>query len=134
HPQSRGDVNRIIQWAAIEPRVGHHRGAGGDRLAPPKVIPGGLLGADYTIDRDRYRITKVFGGLNWNPELRAPLTEPGVNARAGEYILAVNGVDLRTPTSIYAAFENTAGKIVDLTIGPNADGSGSATGQVVPIA
>jgi tricorn protease len=97
------------------------------------MIPGGLLGADYAVERDRYRITKVFGGLNWNPDLRAPLTEPGVNARAGEYILAVNGVDLRAPTSIYSAFENTAGKIVDLTIGPNANGSGSRTVQVVPI-
>ena len=134
HATTKADVNRIIQWTMSELRVGHHRGGGGDRLDPPKIIPGGLLGADYTIDRDRYRITKVFGGLNWNPELRAPLTEPGVNARVGEYILAVNGVDLRSPTSIYAAFENTTGKIVDLTIGPNADGSGSRTVQVVPIA
>jgi tricorn protease len=85
------------------------------------------------VDRDRYRIAKVYGGLNWNPTLRSPLTEPGVNARAGEYLLAVNGTDLRSTTNIHAAFENTAGKIVDLTIGPNADGSGARTVQVVPI-
>jgi tricorn protease len=133
HATTKGDVNRIIQWMMSELSVGHHRGGGGDRLDPPAMIPGGLLGADYAVERDRYRITKVFGGLNWNPDLRAPLTEPGVNARAGEYILAVNGVDLRAPTSIYSAFENTAGKIVDLTIGPNANGSGSRTVQVVPI-
>jgi hypothetical protein len=45
-------------------------------------VPGGLLGADYTVDHDRYRIAKVYGGLNWTPNLRSPLTEPGVNAKA----------------------------------------------------
>jgi tricorn protease len=76
----------------------------------------------------------VYGGLNWNPQMRAPLTEPGVNARAGEYLLAVNGRDLRPPTNIYSLFENTSGKIIEITLGPNADGSGSRTVQVVPIA
>ncbi|HUF31566.1 MAG TPA: PDZ domain-containing protein, partial [Gemmatimonadaceae bacterium] len=134
HAATRADVNRVIQWMMSELSVGHHRGGGGDRLDPPASVPGGLLGADYVVDRDRYRITKVYGGLNWNPSLRAPLTEPGVNARAGEYVLAVNGVELRAPTSIHAAFENTAGKIVDVRIGPNADGRGARTVQVVPIA
>ena len=75
----------------------------------------------------------MYGGLNWNPQLRAPLTEPGVNAKAGEYILAVNGKDLRPPTNIYSLFENTSGRIVELTLGPNADGTGSRTVQVVPV-
>ena len=134
HASTRADVNRVIQWMMSELRVGHHRGGGGDRLDAPTSVPGGLLGADFTVERGRYRITKVYGGLNWNPDLRAPLTEPGVNARAGEYLLAVNGVDLQPPTNLYAAFENTAGKIIDLTIGPNPDGRGARTVQVVPIA
>jgi tricorn protease len=79
-------------------------------------------------------VKKIYGGLNWTPDLRSPLTEPGVNVQAGEYVLAVNGVDLRPPTNLYSAFENTSGKIVDLTIGPNADGRGARTVQVVPIA
>ena len=133
HATTKADVNRITQWMMSELSVGHHRGGGGDRLNPPPNVPGGLLGADYTVDRGRYRIARVYGGLNWTPNLRAPLTEPGVNARAGEYIIAVNGVDLRAPSNLYAAFENTAGKIVDLTIGPNPDGSGARTVQVVPI-
>ena len=62
--------------------VGHHRlTSPGDVPAAPKAVPGGLLGADYTVENGRYRFKKVYGGLNWNPELRAPLTEPGVNVR-----------------------------------------------------
>ena len=131
---TKADVNRVIQWMMSELSVGHHRGGGGDRLNPATAVPGGLLGADYTVDRERYRIAKVYGGLNWTPNLRSPLTEPGVNARVGEYIIAVNGVDVRAPMNIYAPFENTAGKIVDLTLASNADGTGSRTVQVVPIA
>src|SRR5262249_4836936 len=114
--------------------VGHHRTGGGDRLDTPKTVPGGLLGADYNAENGRFRFKKVYGGLNWNPQLRAPLTEPGVNVRAGEYLLAVRGQDVRPPANVYSFFENTAGKIVDITVGPNADGSGSRVVQVVPIA
>jgi tricorn protease len=57
-----------------------------------------------------------------------------VNVRAGEYLLAVNGADIRPPANVYAPFENTSGKIVEITVGPNPDGSRSRTVQVVPIA
>ena len=130
----RADLNRLIQWMCSELAVGHHRVMGGDFPNQPKRVPGGLLGADYAVENGRYRIVKVFGGLNWNPELRSPLTEPGVDVKAGEYLLAVNGRDLRAPDSLYARFENTAGKIVEITVGPNPDGTGSRTVQVVPVA
>ncbi len=130
----RSDLNRVIQWMCSELAVGHHRVGGGDTLYQPKSVPGGLLGADYTLENGRYRFKKVYGGLNWNPELRAPLTEPGVDVRAGEYLLAVQGKELRPPTNLYSLFENTAGKIIEITVGPNPDGSGSRTVSVVPIA
>ena len=55
----------------------------------------GLLGADYKIENGRYRFAQVYNGENWNPELHAPLTQPGVNVKAGEYLLAVNGREVR---------------------------------------
>ena len=133
HVATRADLNRVLQWMSSELSVGHHNVGGGDTLTEPKAVPGGLLGADYEIANGRYRLKKVYGGLNWNPQLRAPLTEPGVNARAGEYLLAVNGRDLRPPANVYSLFENTAGKIVEITLGPSADGTRSRTVQVVPI-
>ena len=77
HLTSRSDLNLLIQWMSSELAVGHHDVGGGDFLHDPETIPGGLLGADYSIENGRYRFRKVYGGLNWNPELRAPLTEPG---------------------------------------------------------
>jgi tricorn protease len=71
--------------------------------------------------------------LNWTPDLRAPLTAPGVDVKAGEYLLAVRGVDLRPPTEVYSLFENTADKSIEITVGPNADGTGSRTVTVEPL-
>ncbi len=129
----RSDLNRLIQWMCSELAVGHHRVGGGDRPNNPARVNGGLLGADYTIENNRYRLKKIYGGLNWNPDLRSPLTEPGINARPGEYILAVNGRDLTADQNLFSYFENTAGKIVEMTIGPNPDYSDSRIVKVVPV-
>ena len=134
HLTSRSDLNRLIQWMCSEIGVGHHRVGGGDRIASPASVPGGLLGADYEIVNNRYRLKKIYGGLNWNPSLRSPLTEPGINAMKGEYILAVNGRELTAADNIFSFFENTSGKIVELIIGPNPDRTSSRTVQVVPVA
>lgn len=130
---TRGDLNRLIQWMCSELSVGHHRGGGGDNFIDAKPVAGGLLGADYEVANGRYRFKKIYGGLNWNPNLRAPLTEPGLNVKAGEYLLAVDGRALAAPTNLYSPFENSANKTIEITVGPNADGSGSRTITVVPI-
>ncbi len=130
----REDLNRVIQWMCSELAVGHHRLQGrGDRLYQPKQIAGGLLGADYSLENGRYRFKKIYGGLNWNPDLRSPLTEPGINVQQGEYLLAVNGRNLTTDDNIFSYFENTAGKIVELTVGPNPSLQGARVVNVVPI-
>lgn len=134
HLSSRADLTRLIQWMCGELAVGHHRTNGGDVLAEVQPVPGGLLGADYEVANGRYRFRKVFGGLNWNPELRAPLSEPGVEVKTGEYLLAVNGRDLAPPENVHARFEATAGRIVEITVGPTPDGKGSRTVNVVPVA
>ena len=133
HVATRGDLSRVMQWMMSELAVGHHRLGGGDTLAETDAVPGGLLGADYAIENGRYRFRKVYGGLNWDPELRSPLTEPGVDVVAGEYLLAVDGADLRPPDDLHARFERTAGRIVEITVGPDPSGKGARTVKVVPI-
>jgi len=133
HLSCRNDLNRVLQWMGSELAVGHHFVGGGDTLTEIKRVQGGLLGADYSIENGRYRFKKVYGGLNWNPELRSPLTEPGVDVKEGEYLLTVDGKELRPPTNLYSLFENKAGKITPITVGPNPDGSGSRSVSVVPI-
>ena len=79
----------------------------------------GLLGADYKIENDRYRIAKILGGQNWTPGLASPLTMPGVYVKEGEYLLAVNGRELHADDNLYEFFDGTAGKQTVLHVGPN---------------
>ena len=133
HCVTRGDLNRVLMWMCSEIAVGHHRVGGGDIRPDTDSIPGGLLGADYEIVDGRYRFRKVYGGLNWNGQLRAPLTEPGVRVKAGEFLLKVNGVEVRAEQNLHRFFENTSGKTVELTVGPNARGTDSRVVKVVPL-
>jgi len=134
HLATRGDLDRVIRWMLSELAVGHSNLSPGERLHQRKTVPGGLLGADYEVADGRYRFKKVYGGLNWSPELRSPLTAPGVAVKAGDYLLAVRGVELRPPAEIYALFENTAERSIEITVGPKPDGTGSRTVTVEPLA
>jgi tricorn protease len=129
---SRSDLTYLMEEMLGEMTVGHMF-VWEPRDEDSEHVKGGLLGADYKVENNRYRFTRVFNGENWNPELRAPLTQPGVNARAGEYLLAVNGRDLRATDNLFSFFEATAGKAVTIKIGPSADGSGARDVQVVPV-
>ncbi|HNJ41829.1 MAG TPA: PDZ domain-containing protein, partial [Acidobacteriota bacterium] len=128
----RADLNYLFQEMLGELTVGHLYVSGGD-TPDPKRVPGGLLGADYTIENGRYRFARVFDGENWNPQLKAPLTQPGVNVVAGEYLLAVNGRELTAKDNVYGFFESTAGKQVVIKVGPNPDGTGTREVTVVPV-
>ncbi len=129
---SRDDLNYLFTEMLGNMTVGHMFLGGGDRPEVKKV-PTGLLGADYTIENGRYRFARVFNGENWNPDLKAPLTQPGVNVTAGEYLLAVNGRDLRAADNVYSFFEATAGKTTMLKVGPDPSGANAREVKVVPV-
>jgi tricorn protease len=128
----RGDLNYLFNEMLGELTVGHLYVGGGD-VPNPNRVRGGLLGADYKIENGRYRFARVYNGENWNPQSRAPLTQPGVNVLAGEYLLAVNGRNLTATDNLYSFFESTADKQVVIRVGPNPDGSNSREVTVVPV-
>ncbi len=130
---SRRDLNYVFADMMGEITVSHLDVTGGE-MPETRTVPVGLLGADYEIENGRYRFARIYDGENWNPGLRAPLTQPGVDVREGEYLLAVNGRDLRGSDNVYSLFEGTAGKNVVLRVGPNPDGSGSREVTVNPVA
>ncbi|MBI3662366.1 MAG: PD40 domain-containing protein [Acidobacteria bacterium] len=128
----RADLSYLFAEMLGNLVLGHTYIQGGD-VPQPARVPGGLLGADYKIENGRYRFARVYNGENWNPQLRAPLTQPGVNVVAGEYLLAVNGREVRATDSVYSFFEATAGKAVLLKVGPNPDGKDAREVTVVPV-
>ena len=128
----RADLNYLFTEMLGELTVGHMFIGGGD--APEaKKVKGGLLGADFRIENGRYRFARIYNGENWNPELRAPLTQPGVNVQAGEYLLAVNGREVRAGDNVYSFFEGTANKSAVIRVGPGPSGANSREVTVVPV-
>ncbi|HSF40916.1 MAG TPA: PDZ domain-containing protein, partial [Thermoanaerobaculia bacterium] len=128
----RSELNVLFVDMLGELTVGHLFVVGEDE-PEEEGTPGGLLGADYEIANGRYRFARILSGENWNPELQAPLTQPGVNVKAGEYLLSVDGRELRAGDAVHSFFEGTAGRSVLLTVGPDPSGKGSRKVTVVPV-
>ena len=128
----RADLNYLFGEMLGNLVLGHTF-VGGGAYPQVKSVPGGLLGADYSVENGRYRFARVYDGENWNPNLRAPLTQPGVNVKAGDYLLAVNGREVKGTDDVFAFFESTSGKSVVLKVGPNPNGDGSREVTVVPV-
>ncbi|UTW57839.1 PD40 domain-containing protein [Kordiimonas sp. SCSIO 12603] len=128
----RSDLSYLFTEMLGQLTIGHMFIGGGDQVRAARVA-GGLLGADYEIENGRYRITKIYNGENWSPRLVAPLNEPGLNIKVGDYILAVNGRDLTAEQNIFHAFEATSGKQTRVKISPNPDGTDAREITVKPI-
>ncbi len=121
HVGRREDLNALMVEMIAELQAGHNRVGGGD-VHRESGVSIGLLGANFSIENDRYRLSRIYSGESWNPFLRGPLTEPGNEAREGEYLLAINGKTLTGRDNIFRELHDTADKQVTLTIGPRADG------------
>lgn len=129
---TREDLNYLLVDMMGELCIGHMYIGGGDQPSVPGT-PAGALGADYEVANGKYRFARVYNGENWNPNLRAPLTEPGVNVKAGDYLLEINGKALNGSDNIYSFLLGTAGKHTRLKVGPSPDGTGSREVVVVPV-
>lgn len=131
HAGRRDDVNELLVEMIAEMMAGHNRVGGGDRYRD-SAVDVGLLGANLETHDGRYRIAKVYSGESWNPFLQAPLAQPGSEAYAGEYILAVNGQELDASDNIFALLQGTTGEQVTLRVGPEADGDNARDIVVTP--
>jgi tricorn protease len=132
---NRYDLTYIMGEVIGELSNSHTYVGGGDQpdLHPVNV---GLLGVDFEIDSASglYRFKRIYAGENWNPQTRSPLTEPGVNVKEGDYLLAVNGRTLRAPQNPYEFFVNTANETTAITVNSKPDLEGARTLPVKPIA
>jgi tricorn protease len=129
--ESRSDLNYIFQEMLGSFTVGHLRGGGG-ALPTPTRVPGGLLGADFEISNGRYRLKQIYRGGAWDPQMRAPLAQPGIKVAVGDYILAVNGEELKGTDEIYRLLEGTAGKSITLKVSADPAGANAHDVSVVP--
>jgi tricorn protease len=129
----RADLGYVIAMVGGELTVGHSYLLGSGDVPTDDPVSVGLLGADFTIENGRYRIKKIYTGENWNPDLRAPLSAPGIQVNEGDYLLEVNGRPLAPPTNIYSLFEGTANRQTLIRVSKTPSSEGSRLITVVPL-
>jgi len=111
----RSDLNYVIGEMISELTVQHAYIEGGDFTIPPRPRSG-LPGARFEVANGRYRIAKIFQGQNEEDIYRSPLTEIGVDLKVGDYVLAIDGEELRAADDIYRLLRNKADNPVSLTV------------------
>lgn len=130
----RSDLSYLIAQVGGELTVGHSYLTGPGDVPSEDPVSVGLLGADIKLENGVYRIGRIYNGENWNPELRAPLSAPGINVSEGDYILSVNGKPVDPKIDFYSVFENTANRQTVLRVNNKPSPEGSRLITVVPIA
>ncbi|HEX8843893.1 MAG TPA: PDZ domain-containing protein [Pyrinomonadaceae bacterium] len=134
---TRSDLNVLFREMLSHVAISHLSVSGGDVPAPVESSRRentGVLGTDYKIEQDRYRITHIYRGDNSSNALRGPLSQPGVNVKEGDYLLAVDGEEIKASENLYQYFRGKAGKPTQLKVGAQPDGAGAQTFTVLPIA
>ncbi|HMQ07221.1 MAG TPA: PDZ domain-containing protein [Saprospiraceae bacterium] len=133
HVHHRTDLNYLLDIMSGEVSVGHSYVSGGEM---PDVVrvPVGLMGCDYEIHNNHYRIIKIYHGEQWNPSLDAPLAVPGLEIQEGDYLLEVNGKRLDASVNIYSLFEQSAGKTIRIRTGKTINYNDSKEWVIKPVA
>jgi tricorn protease len=129
----RADLNYLIDLMGSEIAIGHSYVRGGDMPNVP-ASRGGLLGADFVVENGRYKITRIYDNESWNPDLHAPLAEPGLDVAVGDYVVAINGEELKAPDNIYRLLDGTSGLQTVLSVNKAASMDGARQITVVPTA
>jgi len=98
-----------------------HLGVGGGDSAPPAGSGNriGLLGADYEIANGKYRFKKIYRSMPYSSSagsFTAPLDQPGVDVREGDYLLQVNGQPIEAEKNVLSYFENMVGRPTKITV------------------
>ena len=132
--KTRLDLNYIIGEMIGELNCGHAYVNPGE-TEQPKRINTGLLGAEITRDKSGFfRLEKIFPGASWSKELRSPLTEPGVDVKAGEYIVAIDGVPTNTVKDMYSLLVGKAEIPTEISLNAKPQLSGARKVVISPLA
>ncbi len=131
----RNDLTYLLGELIGELNSGHTYVAGGERPDTPRVKLG-LLGAELSRETATraYKIDRILPGENWDKHTRSPLTAVGVNVKAGDYILAINGTPVSSLANLYQALIGTADKQVILRVNSKPSDAGARDVTVVPTA
>ncbi len=133
HVAHRVDLDYLLTELIAELNVGHAYLNATPELPSVERVPVALLGAEFRADGAHYRFANIFPGENWHPEYRSPLTEPGIEVREGDYLIAIDGEEVTTSHNPYAFLVGKADRIVEVTVSSQPSREGARTFKIRPI-
>lgn len=132
HLVRREDLNTVMQEMFSHITVSHLNVGGGDMPRSGTPANAGLLGADFEVQQGRYRITRILQGDNSTELLTAPLAQPGIRVKVGDFLLAVDGQEIKAEENLYRYFAGKAGRPTQIKVAATATGENARTYTVVP--
>jgi tricorn protease len=130
---TRSDLNYLFRDMLSNLSISHMAIGGGDTPAAGGDASVGMLGADFTIENNRYRIARIYRGDNSHPLLMSPLTQPGVNVKEGDYLLAVDGKEISADENLYSYFQGKSRRPTQIKVSSKPDGTEARSLTVMPI-
>ena len=133
YAKTRLDLNYIIGEMIGEVGCGHAYVNPGE-MPSPERIPMGLLGAELSQHKSGfYRIEKIIPGAPYSQTLRSPLTEPGIDVKEGEYIVAIDGIPTNSVKNVYELLIGKANVLTELSVNSTASEKGARKVVISPI-
>jgi tricorn protease len=131
----RQDMRYIVGELIGELSTSHTYVFGGDRQRRAERVNVGMLGVDWEVDAnaERYRFKKIYLVPDWTRQVIPPLARPGVDVREGDYLLAVNGVDVTAARNVYSYFQGLRGEQVRIKVSAKPDGKEAREYTVEPL-
>ncbi len=135
---SREELNWVMLQLVGELATSHTYIGGGDMgSAPSSSSPvfTGWLGADLTPDKKSgyYKFESIYGPTEYHAKITGPLSRPDINIKAGDYLIAIDGVRITVPEDYNKYLQVTAGQKVRLTVNSTPSPNGARTYEVEPI-
>ena len=132
--KTRLDLNYVIGEMIGELNCGHAYVNPGETERPARINMG-LLGAEISRDKSGFfRLEKILPGASWSEKLRSPLAEPGIDAKVGDYIVAIDGVPTNTVKDMYALLVGKANVPTELSLNDKPQAAGARKVVISPIA
>lgn len=131
--KNRQDLTYLIGEMIGELNCGHAYVNTGETNRPQRIKTG-LLGAEISRDKSGFfRLEKILPGESWSPALRSPLTEPGIEAQVGDFIVAIDGVPTNTVNDLYALLVGKADVPTELSLNGKAQLNGARKVVIRPL-
>jgi tricorn protease len=134
---SRADLNWLLSQLVGDLNVSHTYIGGGDmgpQRMPDAPTYTGLLGADLRADASGYlAFARIFGPTTYNADLVSPLVRPDVEIKEGDFLIAIDGREVKATDDPYRYLQVTRGRKVKVAVNSKPTSAGAHTYEIEPI-